>query len=81
MIAYTPWIFLYLVSALTITGWMFAALHRDKVTDRYEWGNDLRLSLIIGFIFGLLGPFTVALFWVLTWKAEFGWTLIPDRKP
>ncbi len=71
-----PFAIAYLITAIAITGWMFALLHRDGVTDSFEWQSDRKFAAKVGAIFGFGGPFSIILFWIICDK---GWTLKPDK--
>lgn len=78
MIALVPFALAYLITFLAITGWIFAMLHRDGVTDPlYEWRSDRMFAAKVGAIFGFGGPFTILIFWC---ACDKGWTLKPDKQ-
>ncbi|GAA5119593.1 hypothetical protein JIN84_21480 [Luteolibacter yonseiensis] len=73
-------ILIYMLSVFIIRGWIFAMLHRDGVTDAFEWEHDLEFAGQVALIAGMLGPVGVLFFWLVTDRAQHGWTLKPDQK-
>jgi len=66
----------WLISALIVAGWNFA--YMQGIFQRTADGNrreDLGWAMVIGMLYGCLGPIGVLLAWLMTGFAEHGWRL------
>lgn len=65
---------IFLASAFVTSGWFFADLDKGSENKR-ESRFCLKLGILSGIVFGVLGPIGIALSFYLTGCAENGWRL------
>jgi len=67
---------IWVVCGLVIAGWFFADFQGrfPRIADQSR-RDDLAHAILLGMIYGLLGPLGILLTWLLTGFAEYGWRL------
>ena len=64
----------FIVSAFIVTGWFFADLDSGS-ENKKESRFCLKLGVLSGIVFGVLGPIGILLSFYLTGCAENGWKI------
>ncbi len=70
----------WIACAVLTAGWFNAEMQRKFTMSRSERREELGFSIFIGILYGVLGPAGIAIAYLLTGLAQYGWTLRLDEE-